>query len=349
MKKENIEYFAHSIISVFGIITAVYLFSKFIFMSILPFLIGWAVAFSVRPLATRVSALTKLPKRVVSSIIGCVSVICILTLVVGILIYALGEAWDFLTNLKENNQIFEILKRILNPIESIFGEFEGSEELKGRISDAISNALSSALGSVVVFLTDFISSVPRVIIFIFVSSVSTVYFCLDLETVNSTVKKILPPRVCERMVEFKNKFLVTMLKYVRSYMILMLITFLMMIFGFLIMKIPFAILLAFAVALLDALPLIGVGTVIIPWGIFELLFGSFSRGIGLLVLFLVSWVIRQFLEPRIVGKSLGIHPIISLVLIYLGFAFFGVVGLLIVPFSTVIIEILYKNYSAPVE
>ena len=345
MNKDKAERFAHSVIAIFGIILGVYLFSRYLFMALLPFLIAWTVAFSVRPLASRLANLTKLPRRAVSAIIGTVSVLCILTLIIGVLVYAVGEGWDFISELKENNGILEILKKILGFFENVFGEIEDGEKLKEQIGSAVSEALSAALGSVVTFFTAFISSIPRVVLFIVITSIATVYFCLDLEVINETIKGVLSENAAKKLIDFKNRFLVTLVKYIRSYLFLMLITFLVMIFGFLIMKIPFAILLAFIVAVLDALPLIGVGTVLIPWGIFEILFGSLSRGIGLLILFAVSYLIRQFVEPRIVGKSLGIHPIISLVLLYFGYSFFGVLGLLAVPLITVIVKIVYEGFK----
>ncbi len=341
--KERIEYFSHLALLILLSIFSAYLFIRFILLAILPFLIAWTVAFSVRPMAARFSEAAKLPKRVVSAIIGTVSILCILTLTVGIVIYALSEAWDLLSRLNEDKEIYEILKRLLNPLEIFFENQEGSEELKNQISSAISSALSGALSSIVSFLTGFVSSVPRVVIFIIVTSLSTVYFCVDLERVNAAVKSILPKRASLWLTEFKDRFLLTMLKYLRSYLFLMLFTFVIMIFGFMIMKIPFAIMLAFLVALLDALPLIGIGTVLLPWGVFEMLFGSFSRGVGLFILFGVAWLLRQLLEPKIVGKNLGVHPLISLVLLYIGYSFFGFFGLLCVPLGVVILEILLKK------
>lgn len=344
MNKEKLEYLAFATVAVLGVLFGGYIFIRYALFAVLPFLIAWTVAFSVRPMAVRLSKVTKLPVRVVSAVIGTVSVLCILTLAVGVIIYAASEAWDFVKSFGEGVGSFdEILNLILNPLDIFFGENGGGEELRAEIASAISSALADAARSLVSFLTGLVSSVPRVIIFIIISSISTVYFCLDLEAVNSAVKSVLPVRVSGWLVDFKNRFLLTMLKYLRSYLFLMLLTFVVMIFAFMIMKIPFAVFLAFLVALLDALPLIGVGTVLVPWAIFELIFGSGARGVGLLITFGVSWLLRQFAEPRIVGKNLGIHPIISLVLLYLGYSLFGVTGLFIVPLGAVILEIVFKD------
>ena len=145
-------------------------------------------------------------------------------------------------------------------------------------------------------------------------------------------------------------FLSIGLKYVRSYSILMLITFVIMLIGFLILRVENAFLIALVVSLLDVLPLIGVGTVLVPWSIFQLLFGTASRGIGLIVLFVLNEIVRQFTEPRIVGKNLGIHPVISLLLLYVGYSVLGFAGLLLTPLVSVLLNVLFnKNNSTKID
>jgi sporulation integral membrane protein YtvI len=349
MKREKLEYFAILTVFLLGVALASYIFLRYLFFALLPFFIGWTVAFSVRPLAARLSRLTKLSKRTVSAIIGTVSVICILTLAVGVVIYAGSEAWDFIRELTIDGEIFKLLERILSPFESLFPQGESAEELSKQISEAIKSALSSLGGGVVSFISSFFASLPRVVLFIIITSLATVYFCLDLETVNAALKSILPKKTVLWLCDFRDRFLLSMLKYLRSYLILSLITFVIMIFGFMIMKIPFAVFLAFIVALVDLLPLLGVGTVLLPWGAFELILGSVGRGVGLLILFLASWLLRQLIEPKIVGKSLGLHPILSLALLYFGYSFFGFFGLLFVPLGAVVISGLFpkKNICPP--
>jgi predicted PurR-regulated permease PerM len=94
-----------------------------------------------------------------------------------------------------------------------------------------------------------------------------------------------------------------------------------------------------------------VGTFLIPYSIFELVRGNTYLAVGLLILYAVQTVIRQFAEPKILGKNLGVHPLLTLVILYVGYALFGFVGLLLVPLFTVIAEILFaeKNSSDVVE
>jgi predicted PurR-regulated permease PerM len=129
----------------------------------------------------------------------------------------------------------------------------------------------------------------------------------------------------------------------------MFFVFVILLIGFLILGVKYAILLAVIFALLDMLPLIGIGILMIPWGFFEIIFGNTGLGIGILVLFAVAEITRNLIEPKIVGKNLGIHPILTLVLLYASYSLFGIFGLLLIPFLSVILNIaLNKNNSAEV-
>ncbi len=346
MNKDKIEYISHLTIAVIGIVLLAYVCIKYLLVLFLPFIIAWGVAFSIRPLAKKLSSGTKIPYKAVSVSLTVIIVIGGLSVVISAITYAAGEAWEFISGLAENDELHAFLLKIMNPISGFLGDMEGAEELEEQLGKAIQNMLSSVLGSIVGGITGFVKSIPSVLIFILVTVVGAVYFSLDLEGVNSYIAEKLPQPVTKWLVNFKNKFLSTLLKYLRSYLIIMVITFIVMLFGFLLLNIKYAVLFAFVVALLDALPLIGVGTVLVPWSIYQLVFGNIGLGIGLIILFAVHQIIRQFIEPKIVGKSLGIHPILSLVLLYVGYCVFGLLGLFFVPFFTVVLALFKRNGEA---
>jgi predicted PurR-regulated permease PerM len=119
-----------------------------------------------------------------------------------------------------------------------------------------------------------------------------------------------------------------------------------MLTGFLILRIEHALLLSIIVAFLDILPIIGVGTVIIPWAIVEFAIGDGSLAVGLLVLFVVNAIIRQLAEPKIIGKNLDLHPIATLILLYVGYSLFGFVGLIVLPVIVLSIGVVLKGNNA---
>ena len=343
MNKEKLKLYSYLTVTAVGALIFLYIFMKYLFVLALPFLIGWAVAFMVRPMAKKISAATNIPYRLVSATLTLLIVVGGIAIIVSALIYAVSESWGFLTGLAESDKIYEILEKITNPISGLLGDREGAAELEAHISGAVSSMISSLLSGLVSWITAFVVSVPRVLIFILVTVISSVYFSLDLEKINSFCKRKLPKRISLWLVSFKNKFLSSLLKYLRAYLIIMLVTFIIMLFGFLVLGVKYAVLLAFVVALLDALPLIGVGTVLIPWSIYNMFFGDFGLGIGLVVLFVVHEVVRQFAEPKIIGKNLGIPPILSLFLLYAGYFVFGLLGLLLIPVLSVTVNILINK------
>jgi sporulation integral membrane protein YtvI len=178
---------------------------------------------------------------------------------------------------------------------------------------------------------------PKLFLFLVVTLISLVYFSLDLEDLNAKIKSVLPEKWGKALTSARERILSVGVRYVFSYLSIMGITFSVMLVGFFILKVAHPFLLALLIAFFDLFPIIGVGTVVIPWAIIELILGNTGRGIGLLVLFVVNELIRQFAEPKILGKSLDIHPIITLVLIYAAIALFGLKGLLLIPILVALI------------
>jgi predicted PurR-regulated permease PerM len=105
------------------------------------------------------------------------------------------------------------------------------------------------------------------------------------------------------------------------------------------LKIPYALTLAALIALIDILPVLGVGTVLVPWAILLLVRGDTYTGVGLLLMFGIIWIIRQISEPRIVGHSVGLSPLVTLIVMYAGYHFMGFGGLFVFP----LVMILLKN------
>lgn len=343
MNKEKIEYYSHLTVFILGVGIFLYLFLKYMLFSVLPFLIAWTIAFALRPFARRISNGTHIPCKIISVLLTLLILVGGLSVIATAIAYALGEAWNFLRDITESDALYNTFLKIINPLGGLLGDKEGAAELEVNISEAVKSALTSLLSGLLEALTAFASNIPRVLLFILITVISSVYFSLDLDRINSFVIKALPKKISSSLISFKNRFLKTLLKYLRAYLIIMLVTFITMLFGFLVLRVKYAVLFAFIVALLDALPLIGVGTVLVPWSVYQLIFGKSSLGIGLLILFVLNTVIRQFIEPKIVGKNLGIHPVVSLILLYIGYTFLGFFGLLLVPVFTVVINILSKK------
>lgn len=349
MNKDRLEYYSHLTVTVIGISLAAFLIFRYLFVPILPFLIGWGVAFAVRPVAISISRRTKISRSVASVILAILCVVIVIGAVVGVAAIAINEGGQLLSDILNDERLYDILAKITNPLGTFFGDGEGSEELREYLSQTLREAASTLLSGLVSFISAVLKKIPSVLFFILITVIASIYFAVDIDKINAWVLKRLPDRISKTLVSFKNGFFSVFIKYARSYLFIMLITFVIVLIGLLILRVKNALLISLLLAVLDVLPLIGVGTVLVPWSIFELIFGSTGLGIGLVVLFVALEIIRQLAEPKIVGKSLGLHPIASLLLLYLGYSLLGIAGLLLTPLVSVVINVLInKNNSAEI-
>lgn len=347
MNKEKLEYYSRLVILIIGIGVIAYVVLTRLISLILPFLISWGIAFAVRPLACKISVKIKLPARWVRLTLSLLFLVGGVATLVGIIVIAGREAWSFFSGLAESEELYRIISKIMNPLAGIFGDTEAGLELEARITEAIRGLLSSLLAAIVSFVSAFVSSIPRVVIFGFMCLISLIYFSLDLERINEMMRSYIPKRISTFLVNLKERFFLVGAKYIKAYFVIMLIVFAFMIVGLLVLRVKYALLLALVFSVLDILPLVGVGTFIVPWSIFEIISGNPARGIGLIVLLVVTELVRNLVEPKIVGKNLGIHPIVSLVLLYAAFSFFGILGLFLVPLLTVLFNVAVNKNNAP--
>lgn len=328
------------IVSAFAIIGLIAV-GKYIIPALLPFIIAWGVAFVVRKPSDYIAKKTKIKSKIIRP---CLSVLIISALIGGV-IYAVvrlsAEAWYLFSGLSESGAVSNFIEYFALPFDRLFEKFGVNAELKSRITDALLGAVTGMLSGVASTLTSVVSAIPGILLFVIITVISAVYFAIDLENVNKRVHKLLPERVDKALIGFKNRFSKVIFKYIRSYLLIMLITFLLMLLGLFVLGVKYAVLMAFIIALLDMLPVLGIGIVLIPWGVYYLSVGTdLKLGIGLLVLWGVGSIVRQAIEPKIVGKELGMHPLLTLVLMYAGYSLFGFFGLVLLPFLSVFISII---------
>ena len=343
MNRDKVEYYAHLTVTAIGIGIVAFLFFKYLFVALLPFLISWAAAFMLRPFARKVARKTRIPIKIVSVLLTILCVLIGLGAIALFCFFAIKESWEFFSSLAGDERVIDILAKITNPIGAIFGESEASNALTEHIGSAIEKGISSLVSKLVSLLSDIAASIPGVLFFILVTVISSVYFALDIDRVNGWIKMLLPKKMISALERLKKSCRSVGGKYVRSYLLIMGITFIVMLIGLFVLKVKNAVLLSVIIAILDLLPIIGVGTVLVPWSIVELLLGNTGMCIGLLVLLVVHELIRQFAEPKIIGKSLGVHPIVSLLLLYVGYSVLGFVGILFVPLLAVVLNIFFDK------
>ncbi len=196
-------------------------------------------------------------------------------------------------------------------------------------ADDLLGALASRLPSL---LAAFAASLPRFFL-ASVTSVLAIYFTSStLPSIQTHFKQYFSSKTRRFLLHFRSGFISSLARWMRVELTLCLVTFSILLIGLSFLRQPYALLLAFLVTLVDALPVFGVGTILVPWAAVEIIFQNIPKSIALLLLYLVSFLLRSTLEPRLLGSQAGLPPIVSLLAMYLGFCSMGVLGMVAFPF-----------------
>ncbi|MCQ2414272.1 MAG: AI-2E family transporter [Clostridia bacterium] len=331
MNTEKLRKSAYLTVTAIGICAAAYLFLRYLFIYLCPFLLGFAIAAAANRPAGFLSGKTKVPKgvyHVAFAILFSFGVMAGL----GFLVYrGAADGVGFLTSLSENGSLGAFIGRISTGISSVFADVNLGAEVEASFAETGRNLLSKTASALASFLAAAVRAVPKILLFSFITGISAVYFAIDGKKIGNLLRSLLPEKLSSRLCSVKDGVFGAMFQYLRVYCLLGAMTFALMTVGFALLQIEYALLLSLVVALLDALPVIGVGTVLLPWAAVELAMGNPRLAVGLLILWGVNEILRQIIEPRLIGRSLGIHPLLSLFLLYIGYALFGILGLFLLP------------------
>ena len=227
------------------------------------------------------------------------------------------RCWERLPLLSHLQRIELIEDLIGDPAEYLIAQL-------GQLVSTLAGRLAGGFASL-------LRRLPGVIFFLLISVISCFYFAVEYERVRDVLLRLLPSRVAARLPAWRARVSDALKRCLRAYFLLFLLTLAQLAFGFCLLRVEYPFLIALLGAALDILPVLGVGTLLVPWAIFALITGATWRGVGLLILYAVITVIRQIAEPHLVGKSLGLHPILMLIAFYVGLKLFGFAGIFIGP------------------
>ena len=328
-----------------------YLLFQYVLPLLLPFLLAYVIAWMIRPLANKIAKKTRLSRGLCS--------VLLLLLVFGFggwglwwgSVHLVAELGKLVERLLSDGGIFDAMDSLMLWAEKIGsrfglvlkGETGNSQVFYDSIMQMVGNLLSSLASRLPDLAASLFSALPSVLFFLIVSVVACFYFCIDGVSITRGLGSFLPREWQSKIPSIKENLRDVLKKYVKAYGFLLLLTFVLLLVGFWVLGVEYAFLLAFLIALADLLPVIGVGTVLIPWGIVMLLQKRFYIGFGLLILYLVISLIRQVAEPKVLGKSLGLHPLLTLFATYVGFTLFGLLGMILAPIAALLVRRLLSS------
>lgn len=217
-------------------------------------------------------------------------------------------------------------------------------EVLDLVQDAIPNVISS-LGSTVAnfstkalgWLSTLAGKLPSLLLNFIITLIATVFIAVDFDAIKGFIKRNLPARPLQVVTDVKNTFLDIIWMFLKSYFLIFVITATEITIGLIIIGMDNPVLLGMLVATFDAFPIVGSGMILLPWAVITLISGSLWQGIGLFILYLVVVIARQIIEPKIVGKHVGLRPVVTLSCMYVGTQLFGGIGLLGLPVTAAIL------------
>lgn len=307
--------------------------------ALLPFFSALAVSAAVLPLARRLGKRLSVRVEIVSVAL---TLLVLLSLAAGaffllrVLFLELGELLDYLSG--EASPIPELMARLRAWLsEHGLGELLGESGTGALLSSL--GALLSWLGGVV---GGAVGRLPSLFFFLFTASVAAVYLVLWLPSAGTLLPRGALPWLSRARAALWRGLLV----YARAYGVLFCVTALLSLLGLSLLRVPYPLLLALLLAFVDLLPILGVGVVLIPWALASFLMGRGAFGLCLVLLWLAVTVVRRILEDRLIGRGLGVHPLLVLLSVCLGLRVFGGVGIFLGPAAAAVLSAALRQRSA---
>lgn len=222
-------------------------------------------------------------------------------------------------------------------LQAVLGEWGGDG---GLFREWLSTAATGILRFVA-------KRLPGVVFGFVIWVIASVFLTVDHRRVMGFLHRQIPAHRQALADDVCTLFGGTVGKLLRAYLLLMLITFVELAVGFWLLKVPDAPVLAAVVAVVDVLPVLGVGTVLIPWAVVSLLVGEGASGVWLLVLYLIITIVRNVAEPHLIGERVGLPPLITLLCLYLGWQAAGLIGVVLMPLAATVLVQLQKRGHLP--
>lgn len=336
-----------NIIALLLSILAVYLgFKLAIFF--MPFLIAFIISLILEPVIRFIMKKTKLKRKTSSIIVFIIALAIIIGLLVWGIASLVSEASNMLTNLNQYVDIgYEMVENIISNID--FSRIQIPENVMSAIQNSAMEFLGTITNWAKGFLTgviNFITSIPTIGIYVVITFLALYFICVDKVYMLDQLEHHLPETWVKKIGVHLKGLIKSLGGYLKAEVILVLISFVisligLYIFHFLGWNVEFPLIAALLIGFVDALPIFGSGTVMIPWAIFTACTGDLTLAIAIFTLWIIMSVVRQFIEPRIVSGQIGIHPIFTLIAMYTGFKFMGVIGLLLGPIILIILKNIY--------
>ena len=316
---------------------------------LLPFLLALGLAMLLEPLMERARRGLRLKRGFTAAVVTLVLVGGLLAVLIVVLVQAVEQALALLSSLPE---MLAGLPEALELVQARVSDFcaacpEGLRRwAEGALADLpqlASSLAGQASSAALRGLSSLMAALPGLFLACGTTVLAVFFTLTAYPQVMAFLRRQLPARWRGRAGGVKASVLDTLGKWLRAECILLLVTFLQLLAGLVLLRQEYALLLALLIALIDALPVFGTGTVLLPWAAVLCVAGNVPRGIALAALYAVIAVVRSVLEPKIVAAQVGLPPLVALAAMYVGFCIVGVAGMILLPLAVLVVKQLHDG------
>ena len=343
--KRYLKVFMNLLLAVVIILLCVFAVPK-VLVFFMPFVIGWLIACVANPLVRFFEDKFMIRRKAGSAVV----IIAVIALVILAAYLAVSKL------ISESIGFLNMLPDLWNTMESDFREIgknldvmysrlpqnmQMSIENLGQQMDEYVADLVKRLGTPTVnAVGNFAKNIPGFVVNVIMCLLSSYFFVAEKDYVAQVWNRYMPGAVKHKAAIIMDSLKTAVGGYFKAQFKIECLIFVFLLTGFLILKIPYALLIAFLIAVLDFLPFFGAGAVMVPWAVFKFLSADYKMAIWLLIIWGVGQLVRQIIQPKLVGDSVGVAPLPTLFLLFIGYKCAGVIGIILaVPIGIVLINL----------
>lgn len=341
---ENLKLIVNILISLVILLLCIFLVPRLV-LFFMPFVIGWIISCIANPLVVFLERKLKIKRKAGTVVV----IVCVIAAVIGIG-YGLGVIlWRQISGfIQEIPAMWETVKQDFDAFGMWIDQYIGGRSPK--LADTL-NDLGNIIGQMIADLPksfDFrtfegmgsmVGNIASVIISIIMCMLSAYFFIADRDWLGSFLDKILPENIMHKYDVFVSSLKQAVGGYFKAQFRIEIWMYILLLIGLTVLKVRYGLLIALLIAFLDFLPFFGTGIVLIPWAIVTVIGGNYLRALGFLIIWGSGQLFRQLIQPKIMGDSIGMEPIPTLFLLFMGYRLAGVGGMLVaVPIGIIVVN-----------
>lgn len=345
-KKRFIVNFAY-----FGLILAIAIFiCRYAIPRLLPFFIALVIALLFKPVIRFLHEKCRIKRNIAGLVLSILFYVIVGMIVTVIAVRVFVTSRDFVLNLPAlySDRIEPWLFNVFDRLESFVARLNPSaaaayDVVAARVATELETVITALSKRLLTVVTNTIVGTPGFLLNALIAVIATVFLAIDWTVISEFVMRQCSEKTKLLLADIGKHLGSTLWKYTKSYAIILLMTFFELAVGLSIIGIENALTIALVIALFDILPVVGSGMVLLPWTIVTLLSAEYTKALGLGIVYVVVIIVRNVMEPRIVGNKVGLHPIVALMGMVVGTYVFGPIGLLGLPITLALLQSLNEQ------